>query len=277
MELSDSADHPFSANSIVLTTVENSVPSDPYPPLLIPCLPSRMDSAGTAPETTPNTLLSMLGHAPALLLACTSCHGQEADSPTYRLKSATSPLKTLRLVSRAGRLVASRAITLGELVLDGVTIHQPFITKVSELLAGSCLRYFSVRLLANEPSQSGENLTVAHEGVSRSMGLARQTVSAEMHQTVPLLGRLMLCLSEAQLWKPSLHIPYIPLTYQLAPIPCHLQDHDHRGLPVFVAKVMILVFVKDSVLTHFMGQIQNPRIWQPQCIAQGMEVELDGT
>ncbi|MEW5309043.1 MAG: hypothetical protein WDW38_000955 [Sanguina aurantia] len=84
----------------------------------------------------------MLGQTPALLAACTGANDVVDTFLVSHLNNG--PLKSLRLVSRGGRAVATPAVSSFTLTLD----RQPCrdLSKMVQLLDGVCLRSFGVKV-----------------------------------------------------------------------------------------------------------------------------------
>lgn len=110
--------------------------------------------------TSSNDFLSVLSKTPALLLALTS-NQHEIDQITPQ-HSHLSPLKTLRLVCRAGRVEASRAITH----LSFKMTREPSLnlSGVVQLLDGSCLQIFGIRIFDTMLSHFVGGQAVAPKG-----------------------------------------------------------------------------------------------------------------
>lgn len=133
-------------------------------PSLISLISQPLTRLGTkarlAHATAHNTFLSMLGQTPALLAACTGANDVVDTFLVSHLNNG--PLKSLRLVSRGGRAVATPAVSSFTLTLD----RQPCrdLSKMVQLLDGVCLRSFGVKVQDKVLARFDGTRAVMYEG-----------------------------------------------------------------------------------------------------------------
>lgn len=90
-----------------------------------------------------NPFLTVLSHVPALISACTEpSDGSRGSTPQAPYN--TGFLRALRLASRAGRAIASRATTSFTLTLNSKTSRD--MSREVMMIDGACLRSLSIKV-----------------------------------------------------------------------------------------------------------------------------------
>lgn len=115
-----------------------------------------------APGMTSNRFLSVLGQTPALLSACTQQRNSTHQARQRQNSKNLSPLKTLRLVCRGGRIEASRAVTEFELTLSREPSRD--MSGMAQLLDGACLKTLCVGVVDKVLLRGDGKRAILHDG-----------------------------------------------------------------------------------------------------------------